>query len=918
MNIFQKVTRKNLKENRTRTLVTIIGILLSAAMFTAVTVSISSLRQYLISHAIYTDGSWHCALYNLTEDETKEITEDSQVSDAVLMNRIGFAELENCQNSDKPYLCVYGVTENFSDLMPVHLTSGRLPKNSNEILLPEHLNTNGGIVYHLEDTISLALGKRIDSTGYELDNHSKYCTEEDNTGTETITDTSSYTYTVVGFYERPTFEEFFDPGYTALTISDTPANGFCDIYFCTNEITEASSYLETAIAHFDETSGTLNNSLLRLYASSGESTYNAVLFNLGSVLIFIIALGSISLIYNAFSISVSERTKQFGLLSSIGATKQQLTSSVLYEAFCLSVIGIPLGILCGVIGIGITFHFTGDIIANYIYSDSGVTLSLHASIPALLIAVLVSLITILISAWLPAKRATKLTAIQAIRQNKDIAIHPRKVKTSKLTRKLFGFEGVLAAKNYKRNRKKYRATVISLFVSVVLFISASSFCAYLTKSTESVFTDYRYDISYSLSKEENVPLDDLVAELSGVSGITSCSYENTIWGEGTITSSALTQKYKDYCKQAATENGIPYLEENEHILSNICIHFVKDDVFRNYVHSHGLLEDDYFNPEKPAAIAVNTLYGYNIQDSRYYTFPIFSDVENSDIVLYLQREKEGYVDYGYNLNENGELIASYEKEDSSGDWLEVLPEECTFLLPLHVGAAIDDIPEMTDFGSDYINLIYPYSMLDYLFSDLEDDVNYRGIPDERPLSDNMWTALTFCSEDHTKAMINIAKVLSNHGLPTDALTDYAADQEQERAIITVVNIFSYGFITLISLIAAANVFNTISTNINLRKREFAMLKSIGMTPKGFQKMMNFECLLYGFKGLLYGLPVAIWITWYIYRSVSQGLDMAFFIPWYSLVIAIGSVFAVVFATMLYSMRKIKKENIMDTLKDENI
>lgn len=137
-------------------------------------------------------------------------------------------------------------------------------------------------------------------------------------------------------------------------------------------------------------------------------------------------------------------------------------------------------------------------------------------------------------------------------------------------------------------------------------------------------------------------------------------------------------------------------------------------------------------------------------------------------------------------------------------------------------------------------------------------------------------------------------------------------------MVTVINIFSYGFIILISLIAAANVFNTISTNINLRRREFAMLKSIGMTPKAFSKMMDFECLLYGFKGLLYGLPVSFVMTWMIYGAIGEGLEISFFIPWYSITIAVGSVFLVVFATMLYSMKRIQKENTIDTLRNENL
>lgn len=164
----------------------------------------------------------------------------------------------------------------------------------------------------------------------------------------------------------------------------------------------------------------------------------------------------------------------------------------------------------------------------------------------------------------------------------------------------------------------------------------------------------------------------------------------------------------------------------------------------------------------------------------------------------------------------------------------------------------------------------------------------------------------------------MTKILTEKGLAVSRLIDYAASIETERAMITVINIFSFGFITLISLIAAANVFNTISTNLNLRRREFAMLKSIGMTPRAFSKMMNFECLLYGFKGLLYGLPVSFFITWLIYRAIGNGLETAFFIPWYSIAIAVGSVFLVVFATMLYSMHKIHKENTIDALKNENL
>lgn len=884
MNIFQKVTLKNLKENKTRTLVTIIGIILSAAMFTAVTVSISSLRHFLISYTVYREGSWQGAVYDLSKEDVDALTSDEKISDTVSMQRLGYALLTDCENEDKPYLCVYGIGENFTDLMPVHLTEGRMPENSSEILLPNHLSANGGVEHQLGDTLSLDLGTRTSLDGYVLNNHTSYSSGEFDDEEEQLTDLSSHTYTVVGFYERPAFEDFNAPGYTALTISDADDNGVYDVYFSLKNGAGISDYINTHSFSEGTSSWTMNYDLLRLYGYSGESSYNKVLTNLGIILIAIIVFGSISLIYNAFSISVSERTRQFGLLASIGATRQQLTGSVLFEALFLAIIGIPLGILCGVIGIGITFHFTGDMIADFLYSDTGVTLSLYPSVSALLIAVFISLVTILISAWIPAKRATKGSAIEAIRQNKDIAIRSKKVKTSKLTLKLFGFQGMLATKNYKRNRKKYRATVISLFLSIVLFISASSFCAYLTKSAGDVLGDSGVDISYALSPEENYPVELLMEKLSAVEGVTSSSYSSYFWLEGSVSSSSLSKAYLDYQKQME-EYGLSADNDGENTFTNFYVNFIEDDAFKNYLKDNGLSEANYFDTEHPTAVMLDQMRIYDGYQQKYYTFSMISSVPDCNAVLRLSREIEGYV-----------------------------------FLPLNIGASVSEAPANSNYSTEAITLYYPYSMIDYVFSDLEEGVGYRDLPGNgtKPVSQNVRVSFLFGCKDHTQAMTDMKQVLSDLNLPTDPLYDYAENAEQNRAMVMVLNIFSYGFIILISLIAAANVFNTISTNIILRKREFAMLKSMGLDSAGFQKMMNFECLLYGFKGLLYGLPVSILITWFIYRAISGGLVTDFFIPWYSIVIAVGSVFLVVFATMLYSMQKVKKENIMDTLKDENI
>lgn len=951
MNIFQKVTLKNLKKNHTRTLVTIVGIILSATMFTAVTTSISSLKHYLIQSSIYDSGSWYAAGFGLTRENLEDIQSDSQIEQAVSMELLGYSELEDSINAYKPYLCVYGIQPDFTDMMPIHLTEGRMPKNSSEILLPLHLKTNGGIDYSLNDTLTLNLGTRRDNTGAVLSNQTAYIdagsSESSNSSQndsdlqnedhsqnsspfEQIVDTQPETYTVVGFYERPSFEDYSAPGYTALTVGKGDATHLYDVYLRTLSGKDAVSFTERISIQLSDTFWETNYSLLRLYSYSGEDRYNQVLFSLGAILIGIIMFGSISLIYNAFSISVSERTRQFGLLASIGATRKQLTGSVLFEALFLSCIGIPLGILFGMTGIGITFYFVKDMVAS-VFGLSGnanpefvnilgpadqVTLALHPSLPALAIAVCISFVTVLISAWIPARRALKKSAIDAIRQTDDIAIRSKKIKTFWLTQKLFGFEGMIATKNYKRNRKKYRATVISLFLSVVLFISTSSWCAYLTKSMDTVMNDNGYDLSYRLSSDADYSADTLRAKLAEIKGITASTYAARIYMTCSLNTDDISQDYRNYQNLLAEQWETTYQEYDTTDFMFI-INFLEDEAYRSYLKELKLPESTYYNPKAPVAVATSSFRQYNGNDGKYYTFPLLSQKGAVEAVGYFTRSMDGYDYNGSLLDETtGKTFSTFLSKDSDKE-LKIPREEACQAIPLSIGTVADNAPAFFSDENMYIQLFYPYSFIDDVFSSLEPDTDYYEIPGT-PLSESISTELLFQCNDHAQADAAMTKLLYTYGLPTETLIDYAASVESERAMFTVINIFSFGFITLISLIAAANVFNTISTNINLRRREFAMLKSIGMTPKGFRRMMNFECLLYGFKGLLYGLPVSFLVTWLIYRAISGGLETQFFIPWYSIVIAVGSVFAVVFITMLYSMQKMKKENTIDALKNENL
>lgn len=867
MNVLHKVTRKFLSLNKMRTWVTVVGILLSAAMFTAVMACVSSVQNYLYEVVVSTDGSWHGVCYGADGETIADLSQMREVRDHTVLEQIGYASIDSI-NDYKPYLMVYGIGEKVEEFLPIQLTEGRMPRTDAEILLPRHLGTNGGVTYRSGDSITLELGERI-LEGETLDQRIAFDPAEG------LTIRQTRTFKVVGFYERPSFEEYSAPGYTALTFTEGAVTRG-DLYIKMQNPRQIYDLMEPLADHQYR----INNDLLRYTGMSNEGSYNRVLYSLATILMGIICFGSIALIYNAFSISVSERTRQFGILKTVGATKRQLRSSVLYEALVLSCIGIPLGILSGILGIGITLHFTGRMF-DTILAGVGVSLHLHLSLPAILIAASVCLVTVLISAWIPAARAIRQNAIDSVRSRADIHIRAKKVRSPRWIYKLFGFEGLLADKNFKRNRKKYRATVASLFVSVLLFVSASSFCAYLNDAGESSFYSGYYEVRCSVEGvseiEEAERLKEKLVIVDGVGEI--LYYASTV-----------------HEIQIPDEQLHPSAEQRERVVCRQI--FLDDHSFRRWAEEQKIDPAPYFR--RPMGIAVDRITDWNRETERYETMHFLRGTTADYSFEHVPNVMGDYT--WYNAVETPSGGIEYIYADSEGKEVRFSAEDPRFHITSHIGAVAEEDPFGNVRSSLYV--VYPLSMLDRILPEGSMRENREF------MIKSLTPALT---ADRIQAFM--AQEEPDLGYMVQDLT---AGNETNRAMIVVINVFSYGFIILISLIALANVFNTISTNIALRRREFAMLRSVGMTEKGLNKMMNYECILYGIKGLSYGLVAAVGVTYLIYLAINNGLEIAFYIPWYSIAIAVGSVFAVVFSTMLYAMRKIKKEDPIEALKDENL
>lgn len=890
MNIFRKYTLKSLWQNKTRTLVTIVGIILSVAMITAVATTVSSLQNYMLEVVIQNSGSWYCSVLRLDHDRAQEILSREEVDKKAVLADVEFARLERVKKESTPYLYIAGFSGDFADLLTVRMKEGRLPENSSELMVPSDLSDRAGLDYKVGDSVRLEAGIRKEKeTSVTMWQDWSYEPDE-----EEFISSGEKTYHIVGIYDSAQFGYWgywgnysYVPGYPVLTRLDDKIQAAKEMIYMTlddaGELDSFEKQLEEEVDWDGDVCGfNRNGEYLKFSGKSMSGGLAAMLSGLIAVLIGIIMFGSIALICNSFAISVNERKKQYGLLSSIGATRRQLRRSVLFEAVLVSLAGVPLGILAGIGGMGVTFYLLRDTFATFLASGSGIEIHVSTAVWAVVLSAAVGFITVLISAWLPARKALKINVIDAIRQTTDIAVKPRKLKTSRLTRKLFGLEGILASKNYKRNKRKYRATVFSLFISVVLFVSASSFSSYLSTGLNDMLRSYDCDLRYS-----DMELNDgdrgakLYQELSQAGGVTEHNYHNTCWeAHVNVSAGCLSESIR----KVLGESADPADEEKIiDVNGTIVLVFIPDEEYEDYLRKNKLDVSRYMDAENPAALLFD------------YKGPIYSNTEQRYVYSNIYTSKPDSVELSYEV---------YPEEPEEIE----LEEDSTWENePMIVGKKKITVGELraeklAGFEQEQDRL----AMLTFPESALR-----AIVPDEVAVE----YIMNFKSDNPDRTEELMQEILDEHG--GGYLFNVNKEIKVSRALMTILNIFSFGFIVLISLIAVANVFNTISTNVFLRKREFAMLRSVGMTKKSFNKMMNFECLLYGVKGLMYGLPVAIGITALIWYSVGQEIAIGFYIPWYSIVIAVSSVFLVVFATMLYAMGKIRKDNVVETLKEEN-
>lgn len=848
MNILNKLTIKNLKLNKKRSLGTIIGIILSVALICAVSNMVSSFRETLIQNAINESGYWHIRLYNVSNDKLKRLKLNKDIDNIYTISEYGYAKLDTIKNEYKPYLKFYGMNKEAFNNLEFKLIKGRFPKDDNEIIISEHLNKNGKANLKIDDEITVNVGDRVTlEDDYALNDSNPF-----DKGNEIIKNPNTKKYRVVGIIKRPdvSFEPTSAPAYTTITTSTNEDN--FSVFISLKNPRDKNSFVELLGArNYDEVVNmginnprydyTLNNELLRWEALKFSDSTFSMLLSIAEVVIFIIIFTSIFCIRNSFAISTTEKMRMYGMLSSVGATKKQIKKSVLTEGFILGSIAIPIGIICGIIAVFVLLKIVNLFLGDFLFNNID-GMVFKVSFVAIIISIILGFVTIYFSALSSAKKASKVSPIDNLRNTNDIKISSKKLKTPKLIKNVFKTGGVLAYKNLKRSKKKYRTTVVSLTVSIFVFISMFTFINEGFKQSSNYYQNYDYN--YRITFNNNSSMDEI----------------NEIRNLDSVNASYLVY----YAKPSILIDDISKINPKEPLE---CEYDKNDKCIKKYARLNIILLDD--STFKSYVKKVKGNYDY-LKDKG-----ILTDMYR----FYDNKSKKEYEDRIYTYK-SGDTIDSKLLNDNN--------------ISIDIGLVSNIMP----YGFENVYSNGGYIVLNNKYFN---NIDYYG-------ADLMIDSLD--TEQLTNNILNIDSELNYYDMDEEA--------KAEKSIVIVISIFLYGFICVITLIGVTNIFNTITSNMELRQKEFAMLKSVGMTKKEFNHMINLETLFYSSKSLIYGSILGIIGSYFVHRAFAGKIDTQFVLPYKAILICILFVFIVVYMIMKYSMNKINKQNMIETIRKENI
>lgn len=882
MNIIHKVTLQTLKKNKRRTVITILGTAVAVAMVTALSVLSASFMGLYRAEAVLAYGNYHMMFSGIDARAMPVLEEYENAENINYSCNKGYALLPGTVNATRRQLMVVAYNPNGLADLKLNLLAGRLPEAPGEILLSENFMYTQGDNFALGQTLTLDSGHYTyefsDETGVlhtQVVRGGSFVEEVFNWQSE-----GAREYTIVGYAPLRHLEQGYQNTFTALTVFDPAQTSLgntlaMDAWVRVKNANSAvypqgealGAQLAGLYGGYDE-EPSFNTDLLAADGVLRNNTRQMVIYPFVGMLLFIVLAGSVSLIYNAFSISLAERVRALGMLAGVGATRRQKRQSVLFEALVVGAFAVPAGVLGGIAGIGVTLWLLGEAIGRaFAFSTP---MRMVVSLPAVLFTVLFSAFMLLLSALFPAVRAAKISPVSAMRSGGITRV--ARVRPARLTRRLLGFEGELGLKNSKRNRKRYLAILSSLVISVVLFLSVAGGMKMVRQSGRLVITEMNHSVQTQLyPTDPSLTFAQLQQEVASLRALPDAGVMDAFYP--LLLQARLPA---DKISERAAKALPPPSEANEYEFSAE-VYGLEEETLLRYCEAIGV--DASLLAGENAAILLSTL-------------PTRTEEGGWAQMQATTLQPEDTVQTTYNL---------YEGQDTGAG---------SYNVPWRIAAVTGTPPGVFREAAGPVNtfvLVTPLHNLEALARQVYNDEGH---------------SIRFIEiYSHTQNPAGLYEALE--ALPSNeqySQSNYNVEENtaQRRTILFIIEVFTYGFVALITLVCAANIFNTVSTDIALRTREFALLRSAGLSRKGFNRMLDCETFFYGVKALAIGLPASILVSYALYRVLMRGFEFGAFSPPVSAyLIAVLGVFAIVGASMLYARRKVGGLNIAETLKNEN-
>ena len=720
------------------------------------------------------------------------------------------------------------------------------------------------------------------------------------------------------------------------------------VYLATQGVSTVGD-LEALVESYFGTDTTISehSQLLRCLFMTDSRSLWETLYQLAGIVCAIIVIASASLIFNAFAISVAERTRQFGLLSSIGASKRQIRAMVFWEALALAVVGIPAGLLLGVAGSAVVLGSISGQLASVLgaTTDFPVPFTLSVDAFSLALAALLALVVVMLSAWVPSRRAANVSAVEALRNVNDVRLSRRQLRRARscasdpwkprafeVGAHILGVPGALASRSASRGPAKARVASASLAIAIVLFVTAGSFGDALKAIAGATTEEYDYDISVSAYSDQDGDVSRAQAvyqELCDVGGVQ---------GKGAI---ALVSLPASMPVSMAGDDAYGYDDGTGAFQYQASLVFVDDEAYRTYLDQLGLNADEYLDASHPKALAYNetghnggvgyanlheyagtgtvSLFSYDLPAEASARGPLYESLYASDgsyaagadaacvwEMAASEYEYSGSSDEGASSEGSG-ADSQANASDTSQTVRYPRSEYAKPLVDIEVGAVVDEKPQGMSLNVQ-AGLIIPMSFAKTLFG--QDNLAAATID-----GGSLGFAAYFDADDLAQAISAMYNVMNDSDFLGYSVFNVDEQVKSQTDMVTVVNTLSYSFAIILALVAVANVFNTLVSSLLLRQREFAVLQSVGMSRVGVRRMVMWECVRFGARGLICGMAVSFVVALLLHRAMELSFrGLGFTMPWASVAIAFAVCILVTLLACAYGLKHAKTDNVVEALR----